>query len=338
MQIIKTSTFIFLFFITSTISFAQLLWTLDLESGFFINRNFGISEQAWGANLNGNVEYRIKADNRLALFNLRAKPELYDIGDKLMSVKLKASAEYYQFNENLSWALKINGNKFNYDLSERNYQSNSVFLVGEVSTKLFGDDRTSFKAGYSNRNVDAGDEITMDLVFADVMQSKKFSQEFNLDYGFYIEKFMAKSTVRTQFAINSSTKGLRYGPQISLSINSDFIIRTAYNFLIHESEEIVSFSSEHQVSFILGKNIFNGFSLLAYLTYYSSSLKYDETSDMERLYFQSDYENIIYLKLSYDLSDKVELYLKPGYRKIELSHQSDIIEEWHLLLGLGVSM
>jgi hypothetical protein len=178
----------------------------------------------------------------------------------------------------------------------------------------------------------------MDLVFADIMQSKKFNPEINLDYGFYIEKYTAKSTVRTQFAINSSTKGLRYGPQISLSINSDFIIRTTYKFLIHESEEIVSFSPEHQVNFILGKNIFNGFSLLAYLTYYSASLNYDETSDMERLYFQSDYENIIYLKLSYDLSDKVELYLKPGYRKIELSHQSDIIEEWHLLLGLGVSM
>lgn len=338
MQIIKSSLFILLITVTSPVTFAQFSWSLDAESGIFMNRNFGISDQAWGANLNGKLGYKLKAENRLARFSFRAKPELYDIGNKITSLKLKATVEYYQFEENLTWSLKIDGNRFNYNLTGTNYQTNSVFLIGEISANIISGIKTLFNAGYSNRSIETEDEITMDLVFADVLLRHNLSEQFNFGYGLYFEKFTAKNVISSQFQTSTSTKGIRYGPQLTLSLNSEFIVRASYNFLIHDSEETEYFSTEHQLSFICGKNIFRYVSILAYLTYYSANLKYNETPESERLYFQSNFENTVYLKLSYDVSENLEFYFKPGYRKIELSYQSGSIEEWHLLLGLGISM
>jgi hypothetical protein len=338
MRIINLSLLIILLTVISSHTFAQLSWNLDTESGLFLLNNNTIStETEWGASLNGDLKYKIKSDNRLAVFNIRAKPELYDISDNLLTLKLKASAEYYQIKDNLSWAIKINAEKFNYYLSGRNFYNSSIILIGEISPNIFEGLQSSFRAGYSNRSIFTEDDLTMDLAFADAFFYHQIIPSFSIGYGLYIEKFRAKNLYQYYSQADVSNRGIRYGPQLSLILNSDFVIRGMYNFLIHDSEETEPISYEQQLSFIMGKNIFEDFSVLIFLNYYSGRLKDKDGQAAGRLYFRADYENTVYLKLSYDLSDIVEIYLKPGYRNIELSNYSGSLKEWHFLFGIGLA-
>jgi len=75
---------------------------------------------------------------------------------------------------------------------------------------------------------------------------------------------------------------------------------------------------------------------MLYINYYDANLEYDVAAS--NLYFQSNYENTVYLKLSYDLSEITEIYFQPGYRQITLTQLSDSFSEWHFLVGLGVTM
>jgi len=332
MRIISFSIFVFLILVMPAFVYAQLEWDLNIDSGYLLLNN---NETSYGAGIDGDVKYKIKSDNRLAVFNVRAKPEIYDIDEKLLSLKFKASADYYQYNNNLSWAVKVDYSKFSYNLKGNDHYNSSVFLLGEINSDMLLGIESFVRAGYSSRSVESGFDLTMDLVFTDLMFFHRINSDLKLGYGFYLEKFIANNEFTYNYQPGISSKGLRYGPQVSFQMNSEYILRGNYNFLIHDSEETTTFSFEQQMNLVFGKNIFENTFLMLYLTYYDANLKYDAVASS--LYFQSNYENTVYLKLSYDLSDITEIYLKPGYRRIKLTQLSDSFSEWHFLVGVGIT-
>lgn len=336
MRIIKSPFFSIIFILLSNSLYAQLTWNLNFEPGYFIyssgNNDY---TSKFGAGLDWEAVYKFRSENRLAVFGARTRPEIYDLKERLLIIKLKAAADYYQFKKDLSWAIKVEYNRFHYNITGDDQYNSSIFLTGEIKTNYFLEIDYMVRAGYSNRSVETNYALTMDIAFANLIFYHTFSRELNFGYGINFEKFIANNEYTYNYREGVSVKGYRYGPQLSLTLNSDYILRGSASFLIHTSEETSTFSYEQQLNLVFGKSIIKDMFFLLYLQYYHSDLNYNEHE--RYLYFQSNYENTVYLKLSYDLSDLVEIYLKPGYRQITLTQFSDSFDEWHFLAGIGIT-
>jgi hypothetical protein len=319
--------------------FSQISYHLDLESGYYRSKNSITETQSrWGFNADGKLKYTYKSNSRIASINIRARPEFYNTESEFYTIKLRAAGNYLQRGEKVDWGINVIAQKFNFDISNSGYSNNSILFNGELSTFISDETLLRIRAGYSTRNVSTNSKLTLDLVSADVLLYEDIAS-FQIGYGIYLEKYNTYNSVNEVFnSLYSSIKGFRIGPKISLNYVRDFIVKLKYEILFHNSDITEPTSYEHQVYLVAGKLLTSKLSAFFFLNYYLSKLKYAEDyNESSLIYIPADIDNTAFLKIAYDLKENLELYIKSGYRKIELLQNSSALNGWSIILGLSFS-
>ena len=159
-------------------------------------------------------------------------------------------------------------------------------------------------------------------------------------YGLYIERFFITNEVELH-GINSNyeNNGWRLGPQLSLNYLKEFIVNIDYKFLLQDSKFTKDFSFEHLIRVVAGKIFFTDWSTFLLVDYNILSLK--KTSDyiegVTPLYTPLNYENRVYLKIAYELSNNFEIFTKAGYFKDNLYENKFSLEGWNATIGIEIS-
>ena len=174
------------------------------------------------------------------------------------------------------------------------------------------------------------------MAFINTCAYNIISTSLKIGYGIYLERFFVSGNINQTQNENNSNNGWRYGPQLKINYLKGFVTSLDYEFLLHNSQLTSSFSYENQLKIVAGKIFSEKWSAFVLVDYYFRNFKLKDPSNNYNalLYTTANYENRIYLKLGYDITESLTVYLKNGYLKENISNDKFSFEGINILLGL----
>ena len=330
----KSFIFIFLFIFTSQNNFAQLSVRLNAEGGYYQSNSKSIAESGQKdatARLDGEIGYKYRSDNNILSVKLRARPEIYGLKNNLKILKLRAAANYYAGNDDLTWGINLTGQKNNYSGGNVNLNFQDLIFMFESLTRIDNNFSLRSNLGYGYQRVSNDINQKMNLVFLDAEIVQRVFPNTKLGYGIYSERFFLNNNYRIE---DTNNKGWRLGPHISFDYLKYFIVNFDYRYLFHISDVTQSPSYEHWIRLVAGKLIAENWSVFVLTDYYFR--KYTIKKYLENpylyLYTPINEDNRIYLKLAYSISEIMETYFKIGYFRENL-YNNYSFAGWNFLVG-----
>ena len=327
-----------MFFCSTSLIYSQTSWGINTLAGYNFNSGSDlVNRNNILLSLDGEYEYTFKMENREASFLIRAKPESYGFPNDLKTLRLKARGNYHQKEKNYTWGINLTRQYHIYDGKDFNLNYD-IFILGADATCFFiPNNPFTINVGYTYQTTKDGFEQNIDFLYFDGILFTQFDY-FKLGYGFYIERFSVDYEQLQPFAFKDSNSGWRIGPQVVLNYLKDWIFRIEYRFLIHDSPLTLSSSYDQWVRLLAGKIIFKDLSAFVLIDYYSRSYKLTSSASevFPLLYSPIDQENNLYLKIEYDLSDLLSVYVRSGYSKENFFVNDLSFSGWNVLFGLSI--
>ena len=325
----------------SSVSYSQIDWQLSGETGFFKSSgDETLQKENMLSLFDGLLKYNYDTDKRTASLSFRARPEFYGFNNSVNFLKLKAEGEYYQSEEKFNWGLNVSRQVNFFKQQNSNLTYNVFTATGSATWFYFDNVPVNTNIGYAYQLIKNNEEYGLDLFFFDCKLYSQLSNYMKLGYGLYTEKFFIMNKVEFHNADSSyENNGWRFGPELSLNYLKEFIVNIDYKFLFQDSKFTKAFSYEHLIRMIAGKIFFTDWSAFLLVDYNTISLK--KTSDyiegVTPLYTPLNYENRVYLKIAYELSDNFEVFTKAGYFKDNLYENKFSLEGWNATIGIEIS-
>jgi len=325
----------------SSVTYSQVDWHLSGETGFFkASGDETLQKENTLSLFDGFLKYSYESEKRTASLSLRARPEFYGFSNAVNFIKLKTEGDYYQFEEKFNWGLNISRQVNFFKQQNDNLTYNVFTLTGSATWFYFDNMPVNTNLGYAYQVIKNNEEYNLDLLFFDCNLYNQLNTYLRLGYGLYAEKFFIKNTIEIMDTnSNHENNGWRFGPQLSLNYLKNFIINIDYKFLLQDSKFTKNFSYEHLIRIVTGKIFFTDWSAFLLVDYNTISLK--KTSDyiegITPLYTPLNYENRIYFKIAYELSNNFEIFTKAGYFKNNLYENKFSLEGWNVTLGIEIS-
>ncbi|MEW6702239.1 MAG: hypothetical protein AB1298_05925 [Bacteroidota bacterium] len=316
---------------------AQFTIRGNLESGFYRSiENFLSNENDLLFALEGKLGYKFKEENTEASFELKTRQEWFGLNKELFSFKFRGSGDLVRREENFDWGIgitrhlnRISGRSIDIDYDIFSIQGNATFYWFENAP-------VSVVLGYAYQNIASSIQQNHDIVFLEGKVHDVFSSFFKTGYGLYIEKFLIEGeTIVNYNKRKESNGGVRIGPKLEIHYLKDFVVNGQYRFLFHFSDKAKPISYEHWVRLVAGKFLFSGFSTFLLIDYFWRNIKAgNDSKTINILYSPFNLENNISLKIGYELTGSLELYLKSGYFRNNLVYNNYTFAGWNFLFGI----
>jgi len=323
------------------LSFGQLSWKINLEAGSYSTSNSILKEKSdFSLRSEGDVKYNYETQSSKSFLQLKVRPEIFGISNKLYALKLKASGGFVQTYENYDWGVNFSAQNHSYSGESISANFTSYFLQTNISYPISNTSVLLPNAGYAYQNIDFNGRRSIDIIFMDLKLESSFNQYFRFGYGLYGEKF---TLLNEQYLFNRSNEntnsGFRIGPQISVNYIRSLIISGEVRFLIHESKVTRYPSYEQLFRFVGGKILTEDLTLMLLIDFYTRNFteKFSNRSESNLLYTPINLENRFYLKLSYDFDDSLELFSKVGYSKEYLYDRDLSLSGWNVSVGISLN-
>ncbi len=326
--------------ITFSVVTAQINLQGNIETGFYksagdilTNKNDLLFA------LEGKFGYKYKMENTELFADLKLRPEFYTLKNELSTLTFRANGDLQRREKNFDWGLnikrqfnKISGKDFDLSYDIFSLQGNTVFYWIENIP-------IAFLLGYAYQTIDSGTDQNHDIIYFEGKANSFLGSYLRFGYGFYVERFTIEGEITNNF-IKTKEKitGYRVGPEVELYYLKDFVINGQYRLLQHISNRTEYPSFEHSIRMVAGKLMANGFSIFLLVDYCLRDIKRKEVDErISILYSPFNLENQISLKIGYDLSDTIELYIKGSYFHNDLVYKDYLFEGGNLLLGVELS-
>ncbi len=337
------SAFMFFYFLVFCASIrTQVSFKGNLESGFYNSGGNSLTKENNSlTRLETQLSYEYNNDNASAVFQIKARPEFYGLDRDLTSFKFRGRAEYSRRESNLNWGLNISRHLNSISVANSaDIDYDIFFLQGNLTLFILDGLPINSNFGYAYQSVKSGGKQKLELVFAETKIHQVFNSYFRIGYGFYIENFAIENnlTTDTQNA-EKSNKGFRFGPEAELYYLKDYIFNLRYRFLVHSSDQTAFLSYEQWIRLVTGTILFPRFSVFILVDYYLRKFEESGSSNAEFpiLYTPLNQENHISFKAGYDITDKLEIYLKSSYFNEDLIYNNLSFEGWNFLIGIEFS-
>jgi hypothetical protein len=337
-MILRHIIFFFFFLFSPLVVHSQVDWRINGEAGLYNSSGDAVLESSGLiTRLDSFLKYKYENENRNASIQLRLRPELYGANHSVSSIKIKADGDYYQVENDLRWGTNISVQRsfFNANAIDFTYD---IFSV--AANAFWNDIDLNTNIGYAYQFIKGKDDYSLELLFLDLKLFQPFSTYTKSGYGFYVERFFVSNKITlTSDQSENENKGWRIGPEVDFTYLKDIILSIDYRFLFHESKFIRYLSYEHWIRIVAGKIFFSYLSafLLADYNFYKFVKSGNYVEAITPLYTPLNLENKIYLKIAYDLSDNIEVYIKTGYFKESLYEDKFSLEGWNAMIGIELN-
>ncbi|MBM4176801.1 MAG: hypothetical protein FJ213_11620 [Ignavibacteria bacterium] len=323
------------------ISYCQLKWKLNLETGNYSTSNTILKEKNdLSIRSEGEVKYNYDAQSSKAFIQIQARPEIFGILNKLYTFKLKAFGGFYKSNENYDWGINFSAQNHFYSGETITADFATYFIQTNLSYPVSSVGLLVPNIGYAYQNINFNGRRSIDVYFADLKFEQLFNQYFRIGYGIYGERFIL---VNKQNFLNlseeNSNSGFRAGPQLSINYIRDFFLSGEARFLFHESKVTQYPSYETLFRFIGGKILTEDLTLMLLVDFYARKFSNEnsQSKSSNLLYTPINLENRFYLKLSYDVDENWEIFSKAGYSKEYLYDRDLSLSGWSFSIGLSLT-
>lgn len=321
--------------------YAQIKFDGGLESGYYKSVGPGVVLQnGFFTGLDGMAGYDYKGENRSASARLRARPELYGFDNRLTTLKLRGDVSYRQNTNTVDWGVSLTGQKYNFNSSGLYLTYKMFSLSGSMDFYFIKYMPAEINFGYAGQFIRTPAEQSLRLFYAEGKLYKSLSNNSRLGFGLYAERFNVKgSPPGYNLYAGKENNGWRGGPEIGFNYLGEGVLNLDYRFLIHSSALTSYPSIEHWIRLVAGRLLTSRLSVFLLADFYIRNFKYNADADKFSylLYTAMNFDNRIYAKLGYELSGRVEVYLRSGYFNENLLGSKFNFEGWNALIGIDVS-
>jgi hypothetical protein len=325
----------------SQLSLAQLKLRLNVEGGYYsTTTSFTNTDNNLEARLDGKLSYNIKSRKRNTTLGVRVRPEVFGVNNSLTSIKLQGTGSHRYLDENQMWNFNLAANSSNYNYSSSSTTISTFSLNVNYNYLLNKESDISLSVGYTFRSASENTSLDMDILFASSTFAYIVLPNFTIGAGVYLERYSSEFDTDDLYIQRKLTNnGYRFGPEFILNFSSKWIFRANYNLVFHASEVTNDISFEHVIKAVAGKALNRITTIMILAEYYYEDLDFKDISSYDRyLYFPSNIENEIYAKISFDISDRSEFYLRSGYFNINLQLDNSTLSGWNILAGYQLKM
>jgi hypothetical protein len=311
-----------------------------VEGGYYASDGAAqLNKKDFLLQLDGDLGYLYKKRNKMLSFAVRVRPELYGFDNQFKVFKFRGKGSYLQKGNKYDWGIHFVNHRFMYSGAAIEQKYNNLLL--QSSLQWYRDALTyySINAAYAYQSTDYYGNLDLDLIFLDGTCFNMHNRYFKYGYGLYMERFYIKHDTNLNYVFEKKyNSGGRVGPLISVNYLKNFYIKFDYRFLLHFSEMTKYPSYEQRVRLVSGIIFFTDWSLFIFADYYTRNFthKESEREQVGLLYTPINLENRIYLKLSYDLVNNIELYSKFGYFKENLFYYDQNLNGWSGVVGIEI--
>ncbi len=319
---------------------AQINIQANTESGFYKSvGDFLVDQNDIMLALEGKLGYRYKKDATEFSADIKIRPEFYSLKRELSTFVIRASSDFVRHEEDFDWGLNIKRQFNNVSGTEFKLNYDIFSLQGNAQVYWFDNFPISFLLGYAYQSVNSDNDQNHDIIFFEGKANSFLDSYLRAGYGFYLEKFTIQGDTISNFVkTKENIPGFRIGPELEIDYLKDFVINGQYRLLLHISDKVNSPSFEHSIRLIAGKLMTNGLSIFLLVDYCLRDIKRkDDNEQIEILYSPFNLENQISLKIGYDLSEQIELYIKGTYFHNDLVYKDYMFEGGNILFGIGYS-
>ncbi len=321
--------------------YAQIKYKASAETGMHVSAGPDVFyRNDFFNSLEGQLGYVFSDKIRDARIKIRIRPEFYGIQNQLKTMKIRGDAFYHQKENIFNWGFRVNRQRYVFNGRNIDLSYDSFNLILDSDWFLFDRLPFSFSAGYGNQRINNDGSQDLDLYIFDLSARSNLSEFSKLSGGIYFESFNVSGAGNIFYTnIRNNNAGRRYGPHIIFNYIKYTVINFEYRFLYHSSDLTRDFSYEQMISLVAGRFLTEKLSafLLTDLYFRHYNLNTGSTGNLNLLYNSMNIDNRIFLKIGYDLSGILEVYIRTGYLKENLYENSYSISGWNTVLGIEIS-
>lgn len=331
------------FILFCDISFCQFNSRLDLEAGYMnIHNPLLNSEENIQMRAEGELSYNLSGGNSSFNANARFRPEWTGIETVLRSVKMGSQAGYLYEAESFALGVTAAAKRNLYNTYQPVISHDMMNIQGDFSYNLPSEIVLRLSPGYYRQIINFGSRQITDLLALNLSAGKSLFGSVNGEGGIYTEFFsVTEKPGKISIQKEYSLPGWKIGPELNFTYSEESIITLQYHFLLLNSENTEFPSNEQMVRFMAGLMPEENISFMLIADFYWHNIKvrngtgYEEASILN--YTSLNFENRILLKIGYDVSENVEVYLRTGYSKEDLTNSNLSEKSWSLMAGLSLT-
>jgi len=313
----------------------KTLWRLSGETGIYQFQDITNSRfQSGLLRLEGSVDYNKIQRTSDWKFRFKIKPEFYHSHSVFSSLKFFFSGQYTNKMSRGNWGVSLDTRRFYYYNENKNFSFDLMNINGFLLRSIRKHTYIFFNTNYLYRDVSNSFDQSLDAIAGEFKLIVPQLKLCDTGIGLYAERFNIQER---EFYIdskqNTKNSGRRYGPEISIDLRGKSLLSAVYRFLFHQSEITRQPSYEHQVRVLFGKLLSDRWAIFFLVDYYFNKFTLINETNTNLLYSPVDNENIINLKLEYDINQTVSFYLKTGYMKENLIYSGFSTQGWQSVLG-----
>lgn len=323
-------------------AFCQLNSRLDLEAGYFNNHNPALKgEEDILLRAEGELSYNYPdAGNGSFNANLRLRPEWSGVETALRSVKMGAQAGYFYETEVLGLGFTAAAKRNLYNSYKPLITHDLLSLQGDVTYSLPSEVTLRLSPGYFRQIINFENRQTTDLLSLKLSAGNSLLGPVNGEEGIYAEFFTIRELPgKIAPQKESSLPGWKIGPELNFTYSEESILTFQYHFLLVNSGSTKFPSYEQMVRFMAGIMPEENISVMLMADYFWHNIKVRKSASYEEAatlnYSSLNYENRILLKIGYDVTEDVEVYLRTGYSKENLINDIFSEKSWSIMAGLS---
>lgn len=328
----------------SQFAFCQLNSRLDLEAGYFHIHNPSVEgEEDILMRAEGELSCNYAAGENGA-FNalMRLRPEWSGVETALRSVKMGAQAGYFYEREALGLGFTVGAKRNLYNTYQPLIFHDLISLQGEVNYSLPAEVILHLNPGYYRQIVSFENRQTTDLLSLKLSAGSSLFGSVNGEGGIYSEFFtISEKPGKITTQKGNSLPGWKIGPELNFTYSEESIVTFQYHFLFVNSANTKFPSYEQMIRFMAGVMPEENISIMLMADFYWHNIKarknssYEDTSILK--YSSLNYENRVFLKIGYDLTESIEIYLRGGYSRENLLDEIFSDKSSSLMAGFSFS-
>jgi hypothetical protein len=326
-------------FITAYGQPGKTLWRLSGETGIYQFQDITHNKFQSGLfKLEGSVDYNKIHRTSDWKFQFRIKPEFYHSRNVFSNLKFFFTGQYTDKMSRGKWGVSFDTQRFYYYNDNESFAFDLMNINSFLLRSILKHTYIFFNANYLYRDVSNSFDQSLDAIAGEFKLVLPQLKLWDTGIGLYTERFkIREKDYPFDSKQNTKNSGWRYGPEISMDLHSKSVLSAVYRFLFHQSDITKQPSYEHQVRVLFGKLLSDRWAIFFLVEYYFNKFTLIDETNTNLLYSPVDNENVINLKLDYDINQNVSFYLKTGYMKENLIYSGFSTQGWQSVLGFQLT-
>jgi hypothetical protein len=304
---------------------------IGIENGYFQSETLG---DRLLIRLISRINYSQKFENNFINLKGRFSPELYGSSFDAAAYKFNGEIELGGNIKSFHWLANLSTRNYFYRSNRFDNVTFNVFQINiSLNRPVSEKNNLGILIDYYYRDNAEQPRSQLDNYRLAVSELYRINKSNFISFDVALEKYLINRD--STIYIFNENEGVRWGPVLSFNHRSGQIINASYELMHHQSDLFGWEYWEHRIHLLWGRYVTKRISAFLFINYLFRPDQHPEDEYIDLAYTAANNETGYHIKLGYDFTRRMEIYIKTGYTKDELLYQRTNLDGWQYLAGMN---